>query len=114
MMPRAFGKVSPVRLAEAHPVTAMDEDDKALAVAVGQDEVEALAFTGAVGDVRTKALQSGAVVRRPLRPQRRQLVRARDMGRIGVGIIPIAHRYFPGGVKVLRSDASLPPGEAAS
>jgi len=92
----------------------MDEDDESVAVAVGQDEVEALAFTGAVGDIGTKALQPGAVIRRPLRPQRRQLVGARDMGRIGVGIVPIALRYFPGGLKALRSGASLPPAEPAS
>jgi hypothetical protein len=111
MVPRAFGKIGPGRLVEAHPVAAMDEDDEPLAVAVGQDQVEALAFTGAIGDVGAKILQSGAVGCRPLRPLRRQLVRARDMGRIGVSVIPIAHRYSLGGLKAA---ASLPPGTAAS
>src|SRR3954462_15160728 len=101
VMPRAFGEISPRRFVEAHPIAAVDEDDEALAVAVGQDQVEALALAGAIGDVGAKFLQSGAISRRALRPQRRYLVRARDMGRIGVSVIPIAHRDFLDGLKTL-------------
>ncbi|MFK4558918.1 hypothetical protein ABIF95_001448 [Bradyrhizobium ottawaense] len=91
MLARAFGQISPGRFVEAHPVAAVDEDDEALAVAVGQDQVEALTLAGAIGDVGAKILQPGAVGGRPLGPLSRHLVRAGDVGRVGVSIIPIAH-----------------------
>ena len=50
-----FGQMRPVGFVEAHPIAAMHEDDQALRRLLGQEQIETVALTVAIGEVELRA-----------------------------------------------------------
>src|SRR5690606_18471474 len=79
---------------EPHPESAMYEDDQTFRPAVRQEEVEAIAWPLAIGDVDFRPScsdQALAIGLRRFNPCRRPALSLRNIDAVGVGIVPIVH-----------------------